>query len=175
MLSVSELAASLSQQSKPFEQWQPTECGSLPIVIDNQAKWHYQGSEISRISMVKLFASVLCKEQETFYLKTPVEKIAITVTDAPFIIISWRYEQTEQGLVLCCIDNIDRVWLVTKEQHLYMQDYQGTVIPYLQLPNGCSARVARNVFYQWAEQIAQVDEQGYFVQSTTERFYLQLN
>lgn len=172
MLSVSELAASLSQPSKPFEQWQPTECGTLPIVIDNNGKWHYQGSEISRIAMVKLFASVLCKEQDTYYLKTPVEKIAITVADAPFIIVSWRYEQTAQGDVLCCIDNIDRVWLVTKKQFLYMQDYQGTAIPYLQLPHGCSARVARNVFYQWAEQIAQADEQGYFVQSATQRFYL---
>lgn len=172
MLSVAELAACLSQPSKPFEQWQPTECGTLPIVIDSNGNWHYQGSEISRIAMVKLFASVLCNEQGRFYLKTPAEKIAITVADAPFIIVSWRYEKTAQGDVLCCIDNIDRVWLVTKKQFLYMQDYQGTAIPYLQLPHGCSARVARNVFYQWAEQIAQADEQGYFVQSATQRFYL---
>lgn len=172
MLSVSELAASLSQQSKPFAQWQPTECGTLPIVIDSQAKWFYQESEITRIALVKLFASVLCKEHGTFYLKTPIEKITITVADAPFMIVSWRYEETAQGLVLCCIDNLERVWLVTKQQPLLMQSYQGIDVPYLQLPNGCSARIARNVFYQWAEQIAQADEQGYFVQSATERFYL---
>jgi hypothetical protein len=41
----------------------------------------------------------------------------------------------------------------------------------MQLPYGCFARVARNVFYQWAE-IAETDELGYFITSANERFYL---
>lgn len=172
MQSVSDLAALLSQPSKPFEQWHPSLCGSLPIEIDCHAKWYYQGSEITRLNLVKLFASVLCNEQGAFYLKTPAEKIAITVADAPFMVVSWRYEQTEQGDVLCCTDNLERVWLVTPEQPLIMQHYQGNEVPYLQLPNGCSARVTRSVFYQWAEEIAQADEQGYFIQSASQRFYL---
>jgi hypothetical protein len=175
MRSVSDLAALLSQPSKPFEQWQPLACGSLPIEIDSHAKWYYQGSEITRLNLVKLFASVLCKEHDTFYLKTPIEKIAITVADAPFMIVSWRYETTDQGDVLCCVDNLERVWLVTPTQPLIMQNYQGDEVPYLHLPNGCSARVTRSVFYQWAEEIARADEQGYFIQSASQRFYLSAN
>jgi len=172
VISLKELAAQFSQPSKPFDSWQPAHCGELPIVIDAQGKWHYAGSEITRNAMVKLFASVLCKEQGQFYLKTPVEKIAITVIDAPFNIIAWHMEQTAQGTVLCCRDNIERTWLVSADLPLVMQNYQGNDIPYLQLPNGCSARIARSVFYQWAEEIAQADEQGYFIQSAGQRFYL---
>ncbi|MGO2010977.1 MAG: DUF1285 domain-containing protein [Pseudoalteromonas sp.] len=171
MISLSDLAQQLSVPNKPFDLWQPTHCGQLPIVIDKQGRWHYCQSEITRIAMVKLFASVLCKEENQFYLKTPVEKIAITVYDAPFIIIDWYFEQTGQGKVLCCVDNLQRTWLVTSEQPLLVQDYQGQDVPYLRLPYGCSARVSRGVFYQWAE-IAEASEHGYFIQSAGERFYL---
>ncbi len=171
MISLSDLAQQLSAPSKPFDTWQPTHCGQLPIVIDEQGKWYYNESEITRIAMVKLFASVLCKEQNQFYLKTPVEKIAITVHDAPFIIIDWRFEQTEQGQVLCCVDNLQRTWLVTNEQPLQITGYHGQDVPYLRLPYGCSARVSRSVYYQWAE-IAEASEQGYFIQSAGECFYL---
>lgn len=171
MISLNELAQQLSAPSKPFASWQPAHCGQLPIVIDEQGKWYYSESEISRIAMIKLFASVLCKENNQFYLKTPVEKIAITVHDAPFIIIDWRFEQSEQGQVLCCVDNLQRTWLVTTEQPLLVKDYHDQQVPYLQLPYGCSARVSRSVYYQWAE-IAEASAQGYFIQSAGERFHL---
>ena len=171
MQSLDELATALEQPSKPFSQWQPQHCGELPIVIDQQGAWLYGGSKINRMAMVKLFASVLCQEQGQFYLKTPIEKIAITVLDAPFIIIDWHFETTNEGQVLCCIDNLARTWLVTAAQPLVVKSYQGDQVPYLQLPFGCSARVARSVFYQWAE-IAHIDQLGYFIQSAGQRFYL---
>lgn len=171
MQSLQALAAALKQPSKPFAEWQPTHCGQLPIEIDQQGQWLYAGSKINREALIKLFASVLCKEGDEFFLKTPVEKIAITVTDAPFLIVSWRFEQTTQGQVLCCEDNLNRDWLVTRDQTLQVRQYQGMALPYLQLPHGLSARVARNVYYQWAE-IAQQDQQGYFVESLGLRYYI---
>ncbi|BDF96355.1 DUF1285 domain-containing protein [Pseudoalteromonas sp. KAN5] len=171
MQSLPELAKLLEQPGKPFEQWQPQHCGELPLEINEQGEWFYAGSKINRLAMVKLFAAVLCKEQGAYYLKTPVEKIAITVRDAPFIVVDWCFEMTKQGQVLCCIDNLARTWLITPAQPIKVQDYQGQDVPYIQLPNGCSARVSRSVFYQWAE-IANTDQQGYFIQSAGQRFYL---
>ncbi|WP_404342315.1 DUF1285 domain-containing protein [Pseudoalteromonas mariniglutinosa] len=171
MYSLTELAKQLSQPSKPFAQWQPSHCGELPITINTQGEWFYAGSVISREAMVKLFASVLCKEDDTFYLKTPVEKIAISVADAPFIITEWYFQPTQQGQALCCIDNLQRVWVVTEQQPLLLYNYQQQLIPYIILPNGLSARVARNVYYQWAE-IAQADQQGYFIVSASQRYYI---
>ena len=171
MRSLSELSKLLSEPSKPFDKWQPANCGQLPIFIDSQGKWFYDGSEIARLAMVKLFASVLCKEGAHFYLKTPVEKIAIKVEDAPFIIIDWRYEKTSQGQVLCCIDNLSRQWLVSAQQPLFIQNYKGMTVPYLALTYGCSARIHRNVLYQWAEE-AEKDELGYYIKSAGNVFYL---
>jgi hypothetical protein len=172
VISLNELSKQLSEPSKPFEQWQPAHCGQLSLLIDEQGKWFYAGSEIIRQSMVKLFASVLCNEDGQFYLKTPVEKIAIEVKDAPFIIVNWHSEPTSEGSVICCIDNLNRTWLLGRSESLYINDYKGAAVPYMQLPYGCFARVARNVFYQWAE-IAETDELGYFITSAQQKFYLQ--
>lgn len=74
MISLNELSKQLSEPSKPFEQWQPAHCGQLPLLIDEQGKWFYAGSEITRQSMVKLFASVLCNEDGQFLLKNTRRK-----------------------------------------------------------------------------------------------------
>ena len=79
------------------------------------------------------------------------EKIVIEVKDAPFIIVSWHRESTSDGDVICCIDNLQRTWLLSRAEPLYINNYKGAAVPYMQLPYGCFARVARNVFYQWAE------------------------
>lgn len=172
MISVNELSKLISEPSKPFDKWQPAHCGRLPIIIDDQGKWFYANSEITRLTLVKLFASVLCNEGGQFYLKTPVEKIAIEVKDAPFIIVAWHRESTSDGSVICCIDNLKRTWLLSRSELLYINNYKGAAVPYMQLPYGCFARVARNVFYQWAE-IAETDGLGYFITSAQQKFYLQ--
>ena len=87
MQSLAELETALQTPDKPFDQWQPQSCGEVPITIDAQGRWFYAGSEIKREAMVKLFASVLCKEADSYFLKTPVEKMAITVDDVPFMIV----------------------------------------------------------------------------------------
>ena len=163
MISLNELSKQLSEPSKPF--------GELPIVINDQGESFYDGSKITRLPMVKLFASVLCKEGAHFYLKTPIEKVTITVEDAPFIIVDWFLKQTNEGEALCCIDNLARQWIVCQQQPLRVKNYKGAKVPYLILPFGCSARIARSVFYQWAEK-AESDELGYFIQSAGEVFYL---
>lgn len=100
MISLNELSKQLSEPSKPFDSWQPSHCGELPIVINDQGEWFYDGSKITRLPMVKLFASVLCKEGAHFYLKTPIEKVTITVEDAPFIIVDWFLKQTDRKSVV---------------------------------------------------------------------------
>ena len=72
---------------------------------------------------------------------------------------------------MCCIDNLARQWIVCQQQPLRVKNYKGAKVPYLILPFGCSARIARSVFYQWAEK-AESDELGYFIQSAGEVFYL---
>ncbi|PLW79170.1 DUF1285 domain-containing protein [Cohaesibacter celericrescens] len=71
--------------SPPVEQWNPEFCGNLDMRIASDGTWYYLGSPIGRAPLVRLFASVLRKDEDgKTYLVTPVEKIGIAVDDAPF-------------------------------------------------------------------------------------------
>jgi len=69
----------------PVDQWNPEFCGDLDMRIAADGTWFYLGTPIGRLPLVKLFASVLRKDDDgKTYLVTPVEKIGITVEDAHF-------------------------------------------------------------------------------------------
>ena len=58
------------------------------IRIDRNGIWHYQGTPIRRLEMVKLFASVLQRDESgKFWLVTPTERGIIDVEDAPFLAV----------------------------------------------------------------------------------------
>ncbi len=85
---LARLMKSLDGQKKPpVHLWNPDFCGDLDIRIDTDGRWYYLGSPIGREKLVKLFASVLRKDEDgKTYLVTPVEKIGITVDDVPFVV-----------------------------------------------------------------------------------------
>ncbi len=49
--------------------------------------WFYQKTPIGRPALVKLFASVLKREGDKYFLVTPVEKVGLIVEDAPFLAV----------------------------------------------------------------------------------------
>lgn len=171
MQSLKTLCAALTTPHAPTEQWPQHTCSSGDIRIDEQGTWYYQGSVITRIGLVKLFASVLHFHQGEYLLTTPAEQCKVAVADVPFIIVSWRTEQTDEGEVLICKDNLAREWPVAESCSLFMADYKGQSVPYLHLSYGLTARVSRAVFYQWAE-IAEQDTRGVYLNSAGERYYL---
>src|SRR5580765_1802698 len=69
----------------PVHLWNPPFCGDLDMRIAADGTWFYLKTPIGRPALVKLFASVLWREDEKYFLKTPVEKVGITVDDAPFL------------------------------------------------------------------------------------------
>ncbi|HAD48948.1 MAG TPA: DUF1285 domain-containing protein, partial [Idiomarina sp.] len=79
-----------STQHAPTEKWDPPYCGEIPLRIKANGDWEYQGSKINRQRLVNLFASVLTRENEDYFLVTPVEKVKIQVDDAPFIVTEWQ-------------------------------------------------------------------------------------
>ena len=69
----------------PVDRWNPDFCGDLDMRVASDGTWYYLGSPIGRERLVRLFASVMRKDADgKTYLVTPVEKIGITVDDAPF-------------------------------------------------------------------------------------------
>ena len=76
----------------PLEQWNPPFCGDLDMHIKRDGTWFYQGTPIGRPELVKLFSTILWREGDKYYLVTPVEKVGITVEDAPFVAVDFEQE-----------------------------------------------------------------------------------
>lgn len=157
-MDLSRLQQQLQQPNlAPVERWDPPFCGDLPIVIDSEANWHYQGSKINRPALVKLFASVLLKQGADYFLQTPAEKVRIQVADAAFMVTDYHWQATAQGPALLLTTNIEQTVLVSPQYPLLLQaSPQQQLLPYLQLWRGLSAKLSRTVYYQLAEQTTPV-------------------
>jgi len=139
------------EKEPPFDTWHPTNCGEIDIEIKSDGTWFHHGSPIGRIGLVKLFAQVLVFEQGHYYLKTPVEKMQISVLDAPFVITQWQQHETEQGLAIEVTSNLGHKAILSAEHPLQIEDNDGEPHFYVTLHRGLKAKVHRNVYYQWIE------------------------
>ena len=74
----------------PVHLWNPPFCGDLDLRIARDGTWYYLKTPIGRPSLVKLFASVLKREGDKYFLVTPVEKVGIVVEDAPYLAVELR-------------------------------------------------------------------------------------
>jgi hypothetical protein len=60
--------------------------------IARDGTWFYQGTPIGRPGLVRLFSAILKREGGKYFLVTPVEKVGITVDDAPFVAVDFEVE-----------------------------------------------------------------------------------
>jgi hypothetical protein len=84
----------------PVHSWNPPDCGDLDIRIARDGTWYYLGTPIGRPELVRLFSTILRKDDDRFVLVTPVEKVGITVDDAPFVAVDFEVSRsgTDQRL-----------------------------------------------------------------------------
>ncbi len=130
----------------PVHLWDPPFCGDIDMRIARDGIWHYAGSPISRPALVRLFASVLRREQDRFVLVTPVEKLGITVEDAPFLAVELQGE-TSTGLRLRT--NLDEwVELGTDHPLRFEPGPAEALKPYARVRDELWALVTRPVFYE---------------------------
>jgi len=95
-IAASARAAQKSGKSlPPVHLWNPPFCGDLDIRIARNGMWYYLGTPIGRPELVRLFSTILRKDGDAYFLVTPVEKVGITVEDAPFVAVD--FEVTGQG------------------------------------------------------------------------------
>ncbi|OUY09113.1 DUF1285 domain-containing protein [Acinetobacter populi] len=136
----------------PLEKWNPEYCGEMDLVIKANGEWWHEGSPIRRQNMIDLFSRVLWKEEGSYYLKTPVEKIKIQVEDAPLLVT--QVDQIE-------IDGQTYLQFTTQTQDVIVADQQHPVFirsymdetgeseerPYIKVRFGLDALIQRQVFY----------------------------
>src|SRR5438045_5997136 len=91
----------------PVHLWNPPFCGDLDMRIASDGTWFYLKTPIGRPALVKLFASVLKREGDKYFLVTPVEKCGIVVEDAPFLAVELRGDDRGRYRVLNFRSNVD--------------------------------------------------------------------
>jgi uncharacterized protein len=137
----------------PVHLWNPPFCGDLDIRIASDGTWFYLGTPIGRAPLVRLFASVLKREGDKYFLVTPVEKIGIVVEDAPFLAVEMQREDVASGPRLHFRTNVDD-WAVCGDAHaLRFEREQGSggLKPYLHVRRDLWAKVTRALFYDLVE------------------------
>lgn len=136
----------------PLHLWHPELSGDIDIRIEADGKWFHEGVQIKRSSLVKLFASILRREDDDeYYLLTPVEKWRITVVDTALIVVDidvLNIGQQDQQIVLTT--NVDTKVVVSNEFPLIISFAEGSNEPHptVSLPNLLTAKLTRPVFYR---------------------------
>ena len=131
----------------PLEQWHPKHCGAMDLLVKANGEWWHEGQLIKRQALVDLFSSVLWKEQDKFYLKTPVEQIEIQVEDEPLFINQVdRVEIGQQNYIQLTTTHQDIV-IVDEEHPIFMREYAGELRPYVHVRFGINALIQRQSFY----------------------------
>ncbi len=133
----------------PVHLWNPPDCGDIDMRIASDGTWFYQKTPIGRAALVKLFASVLKREGDKYFLVTPVEKCGIAVDDAPFLAVELRVEETGAGRRLNFRTNVDD-WVACGPEHALRFEPEpetGGLKPYLHVRRDLWAKVTRALFY----------------------------
>jgi hypothetical protein len=137
----------------PVHLWNPPFCGDLDMRIASDGTWFYLKTPIGRPALVKLFASVLKREGDKYFLVTPVEKCGIVVEDAPFLAVEFRAEQPGRDQVLHFRTNVDD-WVACGREHALRFEPEpetGGLKPYLHVRRELWAKVTRALFYDLVE------------------------
>jgi hypothetical protein len=137
----------------PVELWDPPFCGDLDMRIAADGTWFYVKTPIGRPALVKLFASVLKREDDRYFLVTPVEKCGICVDDAPFLAVELKIEAGAAGNVLNFRTNVDD-WVACGPEHkLRFEPEPRTdgLKPYLHVRRNLWAKVTRALFFDLVE------------------------
>jgi uncharacterized protein len=137
----------------PVHLWNPPFCGDLDMRIASDGTWFYLKTPIGRAALVKLFASVLKREGDKYFLVTPVEKCGIVVDDAPFLAVELKVAQGDRDRALHFRTNVDD-WVACGRGHALRFEREpasGGLKPYLHVRGGLWAKVTRALFYDLVE------------------------
>ena len=162
---ISGLEALLSAQAggkgpPPVDKWNPPYCGDIGMAIKADGTWIYQKSPIGRMPLVKLFASVLRRDEDgKHYLVTPVEKVDVAVADAPFLAVEMEIQGAGRQAQIMFRTNVDDIVACGTDHPLRFIEEAGSggLKPYLLVRGRLEALVTRALYYDLVE-LAEAEE-----------------
>ena len=134
----------------PVHLWNPPFCGDLDMRIARDGTWFYQGTPIGRPGLVRLFSSILKKEDGKYFLVTPVEKVGITVDDAPFVAVDFEVSGNAEDQSLRFETQVgDHLTAGPENPIRVVRDEEtGEPSPYVHVRAGLDALIDRKSFYR---------------------------
>ena len=151
-------ASSLAESAKaaksrglpPLEKWNPPFCGDLDMQIKRDGTWFYEGTPIGRKELVKLFATILWREGDDYFLVTPVEKVGIQVEDAPFVAVDFDVTGAGADQTLTFTTNVDDQAKAGPDHPIrVVRDPEtGEPSPYVLIRRNLEALIDRKSFYR---------------------------
>jgi len=146
-------AVSPGRDLPPVDQWAPEFSADLDMEIRADGSWYYEGSVIRREALVRLFSTVLRKDEDgSTYLVTPVEKVEVRVEDAPFVAVEMSVDTRDGKQVLTFRTNVGDVVEAGPDHPLRFElagDDEG-LKPYLHVRGRLEALASRAVMYEIA-------------------------
>jgi len=134
----------------PVHLWNPEFCGDLDMRIARDGTWFYLGTPIGRMPLVKLFSSIIRKDDDDYFLVTPVEKVGITVDDAPFVAIDFNVTGTGQKQEITFTTQVDDTAIAGPDHPIrVVRDPEtGEPSPYILIRANLEALIDRKSFYR---------------------------
>jgi len=159
----------------PVDKWNPPLLGDIDIRITRQGTWFHEGGEIKRQPLVKLFSSILKRENDDYFLVTPEEKWRIQVEDVPFFFTQLKVERKGKEQALVFSSTTDDLVIVDQQHPLRVavDAESGEPSPYVLLRGGMEGLLSRSVYYQLADisEARQVDGKEVFGVSSMGCFF----
>lgn len=146
----------------PVHLWNPPFCGDLDMQIKRDGTWIHEGGQINRPEMVRMFSSILKKEGADYFLVTPVEKVGITVEDAPFVAVDLDVFGAGETQELVFTTQVGDVVRADADHPIRFTSDPATEEPsvYVMVRAGLEARLDRKSFYRLVDCGQQQDVDG---------------
>ena len=164
-------AAKTGRSLPPVHLWNPPDCGDIDMRIARDGTWFYLGTPIGRPELVRLFSTILRKDDDRYVLVTPVEKVGIRVDDAPFVAVDFTATGLGKDQSLTFETNLgDRATAGPDHPIRVERDAEtGEPSPYILIRANLEALIDRKSFYRLVE--IGVHHEGWFGLWSGGRFF----
>lgn len=150
----------------PVHLWNPPFCGDLDMRIARDGTWFYLGTPIGRAPLVRLFSTILRRDGDDYFLVTPVEKVGITVDDAPFVAVDFTPKNKGINQTLTFETNVGDFATAGPDNPIRIErdPETGEPSPYVLIRANLEALIDRKSFYRLVDIGAhhEVDGQKWF-------------
>lgn len=146
----SALSALPKKGPPPVHLWNPPYCGEMDMRVARDGTWFHEGTPIGRAGLVKLFASILKREDGRFFLVSPVEKVGIQVDDAPFLVVDVESTGSGKDRALTFYTKTEDVVPAGPGHDIRVNcdPATGEPSPYVHVRAGLEALIDRKTFYR---------------------------